>query len=293
MNCASCQRLLLSLADPTSPPPEAAVHLAGCVTCREVLERLTRIEANVPRLPTPPSQRKEEVVRFFLNPSQGPVSGPVSARAGGQAGQLKPEPRGPTLLRYLKRWGAIAAAASILVAVGLWLGDWAARNFRPQGEVAKKKDKEREEEKEGPGESKKEALPEKTLAELVLECDLELAETSDARRRVEALARLAQGLRTESGWLAKTAAEKELKTLVRLHGKVMSEGLVARAKDLPRAERRKTLEPIAAELAESHAAMKTLAPKVEPALGRPLDEIALATDSAARALKELMDEATP
>jgi len=269
MNCETCQQLLFTNAE-SGPPALAAAHLASCRSCRMVWSRLERIEANIPRLPCPAATRKNELISFFLTPPQ------VAAT-----------PREPVRrLVFLKRIGMAAAAAAILIAVGLWLGNWAARVFSP-------------------GDNPKEAIAKKSvpappaeaaaksLAGRILDCDLDLARTSDPVERVEVLARLAQVIRDESQVLADSSAGKELQTLARLHGRVMKEGLVPRARELPMKQRRATLEPIADSLLASAERLEEAAPRAKGSGSRPLEELALATTVTARELKGLIEEATP
>lgn len=302
MNCKTCRTLFLSLPDPGRPSEEVAAHLETCAACRELVERLGKIERGVAQIPVPASEGKSAFLQLFLNPAGSPRQAPSQPVLPPVPPPHIPPPSVPpppvpapkvfrpaTPNRFgavLRRWAPLTAAAALLIAAGLWLGNWAARTFRSSGPVAKGGPEKRIEEE-------KEKLPENSLAALVLECDLELAGTSDPVRRVEVLAKLGHRLRGESHWLAKAAADKELSSLSRLHARVLKDGLLSRAKILPMAERRRTLEPITLELSASHARMKTLAPRMAPAVGRQLEDIALASERTALALKELMEEATP
>ena len=99
-------------------------------------------------------------------------------------------------------------------------------------------------------------------------------------------------LSDETDFLARAGAPKELKRLARLHERVLTEGLLPRAKAVPMGERRKALEPIATRLLESHEALKALASKSGREVGVPVETIASSAASAAKTLHDLMDEAS-
>ncbi|MFO0965588.1 MAG: hypothetical protein U0793_08400 [Gemmataceae bacterium] len=317
MNCKTCRRLLMRNPDLAAPPLEAEAHLAACEGCRKVAARLHIIEANVPRLPVPPSNRKADVLRLFQGASPAAKEEKVTPRKSDKSTQRSGPVSVPRLLPFakrpaadkrtadkpaaasrqatLRRWAAVVAAAAVLIAVGVWLGNRAARALRSTDEVARHEGKEKASPSKTPDVKEKETpakAPEKALAVAVLEHDLDLAETSDGARRVEVLGKLASTLSDETAFLVKAEAPKELTRLVRLHEKVVKDGLLPRARALPMGERRKTLEPIAARLLESHEALKALAARTGGAVGGPVESLAASSALAARTLRELMDEAS-
>src|SRR5947208_5318956 len=116
MKCQQCQRRLLCVEKPASAELAVDAHLAECAVCREFQRHLLQIEANVRRLPVPPSNKKERFlerirgqhVQGLERPAQvATVSVPLPTR------------------RWRPRvaWVSLTAAAVVLVAFGLWLGN--------------------------------------------------------------------------------------------------------------------------------------------------------------------------
>jgi hypothetical protein len=272
MNCDVCQRRLLAATNPAAPSRSVRRHLAGCVACCAFQQRLLRIEHNIPALPVPPGRGKKRfLARFLGKPEPAPQPTPSIT---------------PTLpLPWWRRRGLVrvagSVAAAVLIGCGVYLGVWLAQSVpvpRPVEPVAK-------------GEP---PIPDQDLVGRLLECDLRLAEAGTPRQRVETLAELADVLHRESRAVCQGGGARELQTLARLYERVIEQGVVPRAKEMPAGkERLEALKPIVAQLAQAEREARQLAErsaqKSAPTSG-PLLQIAAAAKTADRQLRGLMEE---
>jgi hypothetical protein len=266
MNCSQCQNRLLSHPELDAVPAEVEAHLADCPACRQWLLRLRQIEANVPLLPVSTSERKHQFKQDFL---EGKIPAPVTLPI-----------RRPWSPR--RRLAVALAAACVVIACGILLTVWLAGSGGPDEPLAKGKP--------DPADSK--PVP-TTLADKLLDVDLRLAQADTPRQRVEDLARLAENLHGETRSLVSVAAPGELNTLAQLYDKVVKEGIIARARRLPPAERRQALRDVRTQLAEQKRQAEELAQKAAPAQATPLLLIAAAARTGDRQLRALMEEVTP
>src|SRR5262249_44936663 len=117
MKCEQCQRRLLCVEKPASAELAVEAHLAECQLCREFQRHLLQIEANVRRLPVPPSRKKER----FLERIRGQHVQGLERPELQQATVSVPLPT--RRLRPRVAWVSLTAAAVVLVAFGLWLGN--------------------------------------------------------------------------------------------------------------------------------------------------------------------------
>jgi len=273
MNCQECQDQLLSCADPVAPPVEVEAHLAECHACRQQQLMLLQIEANVARVPVPPSEVKEHFLRQLLEPAQPLVEFPRPDHA-----------RRPPPTWSRRQWTMLAvgcAAALLLTVCGIWLGNMLSRRLHdgPGPMVV------------DPGKGKK--PPAKPLVAMLLDCDLRLAQAQTAEQQVESLAELAEVLHGETALLAQTGSDTELHALAKLYAKVLDKGLVARAQLVPEGKRKSTLNPIAERLAQASSATAKLAEKAAPKVVEPLQVMVAAARTGNAQLKALMAEAVP
>jgi predicted anti-sigma-YlaC factor YlaD len=107
MNCAAVQRRLLQIERPERPPAALRHHLARCARCRHWQRRLLRLEANVPRLPVPPSGAPAKLLQEIRKES-GRARTPGKGR--------------PRALQ------ALAVAAAVLLVVFGWWALWGWQN---------------------------------------------------------------------------------------------------------------------------------------------------------------------
>jgi hypothetical protein len=160
-----------------------------------------------------------------------------------------------------------AAAAAVLVACGILLG--LALTRREPAAV------------EAP-------LAEQDLVVRLVDCDARLAETNSPSQRVQTLAEVADALRRESDALRRAdGSADELREVARLYARVVREGLVARARTLPRDERRQVLDPIVNRLARAEREARQQAARAAHA-SAPLLQIADAARDGAHALREVV-----
>jgi hypothetical protein len=305
MKCHDCQTRLLNLDDPTAPPPNVAEHLAICEPCRIWQGRLLSLEAGIARLPTPVSSAKAKLVDFFLHPPALPET--TSQRQPSPVTQEKRQPgSAPAVAQAtlpfqgnasrLRRWArpALAVAAGLLLAaLGLWLGQRLFQNDTPPIVENKPAETDKKKPDQGKKDIAEKNLTEKSLAARLVDLDLQLAATKDPGRRLAILADLAETLGAESMFLAHADGAKELTDVARWYDKVVSKGVVDRARAVPMEERQETLDPVWRLLQARGQAADQLARKAPAALAEPLRQVAAAARRGSQELKQLMDEATP
>jgi hypothetical protein len=298
MKCSACQRHLLKSENPALPAHDAAGHLAICSSCRDYHRRLLSIEGNVASIPVPRTRAKEVLLRKILEPA-APPPGPA----------ILPLTR-PSRWRKMALRAAGLAAAVALAVSGVYLGNWLSRSLQPAGPSPLARGTEKtprpsareagapkstQDEKKTPIE-KGPADPAPTVPPLMtrlMACDLKLAEADNPRQRVEALAALADELQGETRILASTAGTKDLKTLARLYERVIRDGVVVRARDLPAELRRPVLKTIADRLDRTDRDLKELALEERPESAEPLRQIAAAAQEGGIRLRVLMGKETP
>jgi hypothetical protein len=120
-----------------------------------------------------------------------------------------------------------------------------------------------------------------------------LAKATTPRERVEAMASVAEELNQRSRQLAKKAPPDDLKLLAGLYGRVVHEGILARAEALPRQDRRPVLEPIASQLekVESQARQMSEQPDLSPQAAQWLALISRDAGEGGKNLRKLVQEA--
>jgi hypothetical protein len=320
MNCPQCQRRLMCSEKPEFPDFAVAAHLAGCMTCRDFQRQLQMIEANVPRIPLPPSTAKDRLLHLLQTPASpnSPLAPPVAdapgspgsaGRVGGQDPKGEQQAFGALRLRLAMsalrsrlagRWreaGIGLAAAVVLVACGLWLGNHLAQAPAVDNGYASQQVQSDQPSRTKPpltnpfdGKNSKQAPPRgKTLMAKVMECDLKLAEAQTPADRVTALAELAAVLQKETTLLSKSAGTAELNKLAGLYKQVIQDGVVPRARELPMEQRKDVLSVVAVQLGEARREAEQLALST-PRSAEALQTIAAAARDGDAQLRELMQE---
>jgi hypothetical protein len=262
MTCEVCQRRLLASEYPATPSAELRAHLETCPECSRWHRSLLRIERHVSLLPVPTTHARKRLLTQLLGAGE-PEPAPAPAPA-----PIVPAPwwRKPLFLR-----ATAAAAAGILVVCGVLLGLMLTRGPAPEPERARGQE------------------PDQDLVARLVDCDVRLAEADTPRKRVEALAELAEALRHEGQALRRAdGAQKDLREVAQLYERVIREGVVPRARNLPPAERRAALNPIASGLARASREAGELARDGAPA-AEPLRQIAAAASDGDRVLRKLME----
>jgi hypothetical protein len=295
MDCRACQHWLLAAEDPARPESEIDVHLQACSSCRDWQRQLLRVEANVPRLPVPPSHGKDRLLRELLGQPAGqprpaaaaPAQHPAPPPMAVPAAALTRRP----LVRAVTPWAACAAAAAVLIAFGFLLGNWLSEVLVPPAPSPHAKSPEPQ---PAPGKQPEpQPAPTAPLTARLLEADLSLAQAESPRQRLQALADLADDLQDETRALEAVAGAADLDALARLYQKVIREGVVPRARSLPAGERRPVLEPIAQGLSRAREDARRLARTARPSSVASLERIAAAARDGDDQLRALMREDKP
>lgn len=235
MNCQHVQQRLLATSGRRTPTPDVLAHLETCPACRTWSERLNEIDATVSRLPVPDSSAAKA---SLANRFLSP-----------------PAPSAPPIWKRVKlSWPkAIAAAAAVIL---LALAVSGVFNREPSRPAA--------------------AAPDELLAQ-VMKRHLELATADSLGKRVEVLAGLADDLDGQTRSLARVAQAEDLNTLADLYVSVVEgdRGLIKQTENLPAADQKKLLPPIAEKLRRTNELAASLSREgVPPAAAQPLKKIA-------------------
>lgn len=267
MNCNSCQRLLLLQADFEPVPAEVAAHLAQCRACRRWQDQLVRIEKVIPTLPVPPSQRKEAFQTEVLR-------------------GVEAEPVAVPMRRRWNSWqwrAAVSVAAGIVVLAGAFLVNSLMRTSVDPQPVA---------DQSPPPKKPRPRLLETTLTAKLLNKNLDLSEETDPEKRLATLSSLASAIQDEGRSVSDVAEAKDLDKLAELYGKIVDQGIVARAKALPQ-ERRRSLDRVRDKLAEAGKEAEKLARDTAPEKAEPWLKMAAISRRGQDQLSALLEEATP
>jgi hypothetical protein len=272
MNCSEFRQRLMESTDLSVDDAASRAHLLECADCRAVRRRLAQIESHVPLIPVPASRGaarvKEEILGLTHPRSQ-------ATRAVARSGWT----------RRLVRVGLAVTALAVLLAAGVYVGDWASRLAGPVVHKPRPKPE--------PAAPKKSDVPvpnSTDLARRILDCNLELAQTRNPQERVEILGRLADILNSETPGLVQERKAKELHVVADLYGRVVREGIVRRAQAFPGANGRDTLQSTALKLELSSRANSELARISSPEMVADIQHMAHASREAAMTLRELAKE---
>jgi hypothetical protein len=254
MNCQTVRRRLLGSERPEHVSAALRDHLAQCAPCREWQRTLVQVEQSIGLLPVPRSAGKTRLLDRLAREKLRPVHG----------GAL-------TVALSRSRTLAAGLAAALLLAVAGWWAWWA-----PETDPAVSRP----------------PAADPLLASL-LQRYVRLARTDLPRERVEALADLADDLQTRTRTLAPAAAAEDLTALAQLYERVVSDGVVERARALPADQRLNVLPPISERLARAGRQAQELAQEAPPASAAPLLAIAAAARDGDSHLRGLLQRETP
>jgi hypothetical protein len=287
MNCPKCQQRLLAAEKPEFPAIDVEAHLAECQACRDFQRQLVFIEGNVARVPVPASQSKQQLLRSILQQpaAQTPVALPAALRRP-LAAPAAVSPGSPRVGWWAQRETRTALAASVaacvLIACGIWLGNWLL-NAVPEGGKEQAPQHVKSTENKTPSaktsagpkpipnpfkknDSKQPAVADgPTLTAKLVDCDLKLAAPESKRERVLALVEMAEALQHETQFLtrAKSAAPADaMNMLAKLYQQVVNDGILPHAQDLPAEERDEMLKNLAERLAKAERDALKLAKQV-------------------------------
>jgi hypothetical protein len=225
MNCELLQRQLLSSDSPGEPSAELQRHLAECPSCRAWQQQLVEMEQQLPLLLTPPSQRKEEVVRHFLDAVEPAASnGTVLPYA-----PILPFTPPPPRERGLRKASiAIAMAAGLaLFALGWWA-------WQHIPEPPKTQD---------------------PLTQFRAKRDHLLTQAPTRRDKVEVLARLAEKHSQEALNLAQQGDTDKLTPTVQFYIELVRDNLPSHATALSASDRAAMLPGVADRLQETYSSI--------------------------------------
>lgn len=265
MSCHKIQRRLYMRSNPEKVPAAVRHHLAECPACREVQRRLLQVERMVPMLAVPSSSYAKAALLRKIK------SGPSFRDRLFRYVDRLPEP-----VRHPSRWqlaGAGVAAALLLIVIG-WKMVPGPTGGNPVGPV------------DSP------AVASATLLDNVLQRQLDLAEKSEPRDQVAALAGLADDLHGAALSVARAPdAEKPVADLARWYGQIVKteEEQAKRLRELPPGERKKALDEFARRLDGAAKSAEHAATDPEtPDAVRPLfQNMAAEARKAREALEEL------
>jgi hypothetical protein len=257
MNCQVVQNKILAEPDPRLLPERLRLHVAGCEACRAWAQQAARLEALVEKLPAPaaPSAKKAALVGK-LERGEPIITRPVTTPAAARA------PRESRFTEFLRNNALVigSLAAAILVALGAWA-------FFPRN---------------GPKPQMVE-IPDDPFLKKMVERNLELAKADSAGKRMQALSGMADDLSAQARGMARVASPEELRDLARWYDKVVKDGLVKQAENLPvrtytpaeEQARTAALNALAKQLndtaAETDRLLGSVPPESKPALQKIVD----------------------
>ena len=252
MNCQAIQNQIIALPDPRELPAALRDHIVGCAGCRACAWQAARLESLLEQLPVPPApeQKKEAMIGDLMQAE--PVILPMVAPASRPG-------LGLIAVQFLRRNATYAGglAAAVLVAVGMYLL-WPAK---------------------GPEVVAAPATQKHPLLEKLVARDTALARADTPAKRLETLGGMADDLSSGTRDMARIASGPELKQMAGWYEKVVRDGMVKRAENLPvhmsASEKAKLLEPLAARLnanaTDAEKMSLEVPPDAQPALKRIAD----------------------
>jgi hypothetical protein len=239
MNCQTFQNHVLSLPDPRQLPEPLTGHANSCAACTEWWRRAARLETVLAELPVPPAPRDKKGI--LLEELAGPVI----------ASRPMVERRSLWSIPAVRTFSGIAAA--VLIAVTGWM------LVRPgSGTPIAKADPSRD-----------------PFLDRIVQRDLALAQARTADQRLGVLGSLADDLSGETRSLSKIASPEELRDLSDLFQKVVNDGIVEQARQLPehsltQTQKKELLDRLSNQLSEAGRqaddAAKESPPHAQPAL---------------------------
>src|SRR5262249_38317570 len=261
MKCRAVRAWMLTDETPQRAPSPVRRPLQRCSRCRTRYGRLVRLIHEVRELPLPSGDcpaRTELLQRLAALPAPAPsveASPPVlrpTRSAGGRA-----------------RWAVAAAVLLLTFGTGLIL-------FTRQGGNPQQP---------SPPDSPSTATvpAERPLEDRLLEQHLRLAEAEGPAEQLEALTHMATDLRTESLRAARRGAEKDVAYLTWLHGRVVDEGIVRCAAELPGGGKA-SLSPVLAQLRRTADEARE-ARRESPKVAASMDVVEATAREAIRALE--------
>jgi len=252
MKCQAVQNQILALPDPRELPPALRAHVLACAECQAWARQAARLEGLLKQLPVPPApaERKEALLGELM--AADPVIRPMATLA------TRPG-FGLVAVRFLRRNASYVGglAAAVLIAVG---GYSLVRN-RPPGHPET-------------AQTHKHPLLEKLVAR-----DVALARADTPTKQLEVLTGMADDIASDTRGMARLASGSELTKMTGWYEKVVAEGIIPQARNLPvhlgAADKARLLEALAAKLdadaVEAEKVAREAPPDAQPALKRMAD----------------------
>lgn len=259
MKCDDARHWLLTGRSDAPPPAALERHLQRCARCRRQREQIKRLDAKTGTLAAPPA--------------------PADARRRLNA-RLERTPQQPP--RRAPRWGvpwqriaAYAAAAAVLLTVGCLVGRM---TTAPNEQVV-----------QGPP-----TLPTRVPAVTdriavlprLVEQDVKLAAATTPAEQMTHLAGLADVLRGEALRLAKDGPREELPVVADLYSRVLRQGVLGRARVIPKEQRPVQVAQLAADLRSGRDQLLAAARGSEPIVSDCLSSLGAAALETGQALHD-------
>jgi hypothetical protein len=271
MTCDVARNRLLALPDPTRPTDDLLPHLAGCAACRAAQAAVVQLDGLLKRLPVPAAERRDT----FLSELEaaGPVirTKPVVPSTLTGSGAFKP------VVKWLKRidWKYVGGgvAAAVVIGLGLWfLAPHHATG--PEANAAKMKS---------------------ARLERMVKRTNELATTARSpHQRVGVYADWAADLKGEASDVYVAANREEMNTLAGQYEKMVTEGVVAQAKQIEAGqvtpgERRQVLDAAMKKLADAETDASRLSVEAPPNAREAFARIAKTAQEGRRTLADIAE----
>jgi hypothetical protein len=273
MTCDTARNRLMGLPDPAAVPAALASHLQACPGCQAWHQLLSRVEGAIVALAPPASsgRAKQKLIEQFRGAAPSVPTPASKARKSkplpvpSATVQPAPERRPSVGERLARLWPASLVAAALLVGVLVW------SSFRGKTD----------------GPTMVAAPPDPFLEKMVM-AKVKLDTAPDRAGRLAVLDGLATDIRSEAKAISMITPGAEMDSLARMYDRVVTDGLVAHARDLPAPERRAKLDKYIQHLAEAEQEANQLAAAAPPGSDRPLREIAKSAEKGRIALSKMM-----
>jgi hypothetical protein len=249
VNCQVVQNKIIAEPDPRLLPERLRLHVAGCAACRAWAEQAARLEGLIEQLPAPaaPAAKKAALVGK-LERGEPIIIQPVATPAPARSPR---ESRFSSVVEFVRDKSLLIGglAAAVLVAWGAWA-------FFPRT---------------GPG-PEMVAIPDDPFLKKMVERDVALARAATPAERLAALAGMAGDLSAQARGLARVASPEELRDLAKWYDRVVRDGIVKQAENLPsrtrtpaeEEARRATLNALTKQLSETATETDQLLASVPP-----------------------------
>lgn len=259
MNCQAVQNQVIALPDPRQLSAALRDHVVSCDACQAWARQAARLETLLAQLPVPPApaEKKEAMIGDLM--SADPVIQPMAVPASRPSYAV-------VAGRFLRQNPTYAGglAAAVLVAVGVaWYTN---RPVESKPEFVERQDH--------------------PLLKKMVARNVAMAKAETPAGRLEVLGGMAEEIAGETRGVARVASPDELKHLAGWYDKVVKDGLVQQAKQLPlnAAEKRRLLDPLAAKLNADAAEAEKLAGEAPPDAQPTLKRMATTARDGAREL---------